>query len=87
MTARLTAAALCALLLSGCMAPPAERERQGLIDPVQACRNACNRAADICADQRSAQSSGAISAPQETGMTRVCNTELRQCLSRCSGGS
>lgn len=70
-------------LLAGCMAPPAQRERQGQIDPVQACRSACNRAADVCTDQRSAQSTGPLSAPMDRGMTAVCNKELQQCLARC----
>jgi len=77
--------ALSLLLLSACMAPPAQREAEGTIDPVRACRTACNRAADICADQRSAQSTGGLAEPTERGMTAVCNNELRQCLVRCGG--
>lgn len=69
------------------MATPAEREKQTQgLDPRKACIAACNRAAAICADQRSAQSSGALTAPQEYGMTAVCNSELRQCLTGCGGG-
>ncbi|MFM2045372.1 MAG: hypothetical protein RLY86_3948 [Pseudomonadota bacterium] len=82
----LALAALLPLLLAACMAPPAERERQGQIDPAKACRLACERSADVCSGQRSAQSSGGISAPTEYGMTAVCNTEFRQCLVRCGGG-
>lgn len=89
MLARLIAAsALCAAALSGCMATPAEREKQEQgLDPRKACIASCNRAADICSDQRAAQSTGSLSAPQEYGMTAVCNSELRQCLTGCGGGN
>jgi len=82
---RLPAFCLTALLvLAGCMPPPAQRERAGAVsDPRQACLAACNRAADVCYDQRAARDNAATTMPQTHGMAAICDRELRACLQRC----
>ncbi|MFC7331555.1 hypothetical protein [Rhodocista pekingensis] len=74
-------AALLPVLLTACMAPPARREAQGsATDGHQACLAQCNREADVCFDQRSAQDGNTT-----YGMGATCQTELKSCLTRCGG--
>ncbi|ACI97869.1 hypothetical protein [Rhodospirillum centenum] len=73
-------AALLPVLLTACMAPPARREAQGATDGHQACLAQCNREADVCFDQRSAQDGNTT-----YGMGATCQAEMKSCLNRCGG--
>ncbi|WP_114394395.1 hypothetical protein [Oleisolibacter albus] len=75
----LAALSASALLLSGCMSLPAQREaRDGKLDSHSACIAQCNRDNSVCGDQRSAQTGNT-----SYGMGATCQNELQSCLRRC----
>lgn len=73
------------LLLTGCMAAPAQREAKAGLDPRRACIAQCNRDNNICQDQQSTRSGGNTSQVGNTsyGMGATCKAELENCMRRC----
>jgi len=80
-----SAATLAALLLlAGCMATPAQRESRSGMDPRSACMAQCNRDANVCGDQQSAQSGNTSQIGNtDFGMGATCKADLQRCLARC----